>query len=94
MPSHVQGKLPKKGDVAKLKDKLSHMGYEFSEGLSEIAIRKPGQIEAVLNELIPVWETFGWDVEKDVELAEYSEDQAIRSKYENGRIIREFPRGV
>ncbi len=75
----------------KLRKQLVPLGYEFSKDYS---FSKEGTVEAAINELVPVCEELGWDAEKDLKLTETNLDGADETKYENGRIIRKFPRGV
>ncbi|MBO8169884.1 MAG: hypothetical protein H0Z35_11975 [Thermoanaerobacteraceae bacterium] len=77
--------------LRRLQKQLEPLGYEFS---GEFNFSKIGTIESTVNELVPICESLGWNVEKDLELTERSENGVYESRYENGRIIRKFPRGV
>ena len=74
-----------------LRKQLEPLGYEFS---NDYSFNKEGTIEAAINELVPVCEELGWDAEKDLHLTETNLDGAHESKFENGRVLRKFPRGV
>lgn len=54
--------------------------YEFT---------KPGRVESVITEMVPVCEDHGLDVE-DFQMVEYRKsDHRERSRYEAGKVIRE-----
>ncbi len=78
--------------LRQLKKQLEPLGYEFSSDLSEF--KKVGTIESAVNELVPICEQLGWNAARDLSLTETGKDGAYVSKYENGRVIRKFPRGV
>ncbi len=80
--------------VNELKRQLSKLGYEFSEGIAELQFTKPGQLEAVVIELTPIVEKAGWNVWSDLKLVQESTDKPTTAIYQDGRVIRKFPRGV
>ena len=78
--------------LRQLQRQLQPLGYEFNQELSQF--EKVGTLESAVNELVPIYEELGWDAEHDLVLEETVEDSAYSGKYVNGRVIREFPRGV
>ncbi|WP_366923956.1 hypothetical protein MFMK1_000893 [Metallumcola ferriviriculae] len=94
MLNKVNGSLKgmKAERLRKLKNMLEPMGYEFSQDLSKF--EKTATIESAVSELVPITEQLGFNVWEDLTLTELSEDSAYFAKYENGRVIRKFPRGV
>ena len=92
----VRGKLPIKNYSAanKLQETLTGLGYEVSSADNSLFFSKPTQIEAVVNELTPIVEKAGWNVWTDLSLSQESTDKATTAVYQDGRVVREFPRGV
>ncbi len=92
---HVRGKLPRqnKTGTKKLKQQLQNLGYEVAESPAEITFSKGGQLEMVLNEVTPLVEEKGWNVQSDLILKEENPEKAVNTRYEKGRILREFQRG-
>lgn len=91
--NQVRGTLPKKsaGEVKQLQSQLQEMGYEFAEDIAEISFSRPGRLESVLAEVMPIAEKAGWNVRSDLYLEETHPDKASKSVYERGRILRLYP---
>jgi len=91
----VSGKLPQKNKTIsqKLKQELQNLGYEVAESPAEISFSKKGQLEMVLHEIIPLVEEKGWNVRSELILEEEDPEKAANTRYEKGRILREFQRG-
>lgn len=91
--NQVRGTLPKKSaeEIRQLQSQLQEMGYEFAEGVGEISFSRPGRLESVLAEVVPVAEQAGWNVRSDLYLEETHPDKAAKSIYERGRILRLYP---
>lgn len=92
METYVTGKIsPDRagaGSINGLMGRLRPVGYEFSETAEGVAFTKPGRIESVITELVPVCEDHGLDVE-DFDLREYrTSDNRECSRYDNGKIVR------
>ncbi|MFZ5640575.1 MAG: hypothetical protein ACOY4Q_07775 [Bacillota bacterium] len=93
METYVTGKITadraEEGRIRGLMDRLSPVGYMFTETAEGVAFTKPGRIESVITEMVPVCEDHGLDVE-DFDLREYRKsDNRERSRYDNGKIIRD-----
>lgn len=92
METYVKGKISKaraeQGNVRGLINRLKEVGYEFAEELDGISFTKVGKVESVITEMVPVCEDYGLDVE-DFKMTEFKQNSnEIRSRYENGKIIR------
>lgn len=89
----VRGRLPKKqsNQIKELQSRLQQLGYEFSEEMGEISFSRPGRLESVLSEILPLVEKSGWNARKELYLEQTHPDKASRSIYENGRIVRLTP---
>jgi hypothetical protein len=89
----VRGRLPKKqsGQIQELQSQLQQMGYEFSEEMEGISFSRPGRLESVLSEVLPLVEKGGWNARQELYLEETHPEKASRSIYENGRILRLYP---
>jgi len=89
----VKGKLPIKqpGQTEELQTRLRQMGYEYSQEVGEISFSRPGRLESVLSEILPVVEKGGWNARQDLYLEETHPDKTSRSIYEKGRILRLYP---
>jgi hypothetical protein len=93
METYVTGKitseLARAGSITGLMDRLEPVGYKFAVTPDGIAFTKTGRIESIITELVPVCEDHGLDVE-DFDLREYRmSDKRERSRYDNGKIIRD-----
>jgi hypothetical protein len=76
------------GNIEGVIERLSHVGYEFSVNADYYEFSKPGRIEAVITEMVPVCEDHSLDIE-EFGLVEYKRNSGEeRSRYENGRIVR------
>lgn len=78
--------------LRQLRRQLEPLGYEFTADMT--SFKKQGTIESAVNELVPICEELGWNTEHDLKLTESGQDPAYTAKFENGRVIRKFPRGV
>lgn len=92
MDTFIVGKIEKnvasQGNIEGVIERLSPVGYEFSVNADSYEFSKPGRIEAVITEMVPVCEDHGLDVE-EFKLVEYRKNSGEeRSRYENGRIVR------
>jgi len=84
----IERNLASQGNIDGVIERLSPVGYEFSSNEDSYEFRKPGRIESVLTEMVPVCEEHGLDVE-EFQLVEYKRNSGEeRSHYENGRIVR------
>ena len=93
METYVAGKISAdvaaEGSIEGVIKRLTPVGYEFTPAAEGISFTKPGRIESVITELVPVCEDHGLDVE-DFDLREYrTSDNRERSRYDNGKIIRD-----
>lgn len=92
MQTFVVGKIDsnkaKEGVIHGVVERLSPVGYQFMEEQGYLQFSKPGRVESVITEMVPVCEDHGLDVE-DFQLVEYREsDGQERARYEGGKIIR------
>lgn len=89
----VRGILPviHQGQGDKLKKELKRLGYEFSEDITKLSFQRPGLLESVLAEVMPLVEEGGWDIKKDLYLEQNNPEKAFQSVYEKGRILRIYP---
>lgn len=87
METFVKGKMPSGPQPAQeLTSLLQSFGYEFDQ--AQGTFLKPGKIESVIIELVPIWENLGLDAQ-EMKLAEYNPNLKQPSAiYENGRIER------
>lgn len=77
------------GSIEGVIERLSPFGYDFATEGDGVKFTKVGKVESVITEMVPVCEDHGLDVE-DFKLVEYrSSDGRERSRYENGKIIRD-----
>lgn len=84
----IERNLASQGNINGVIERLSPVGYEFSVNADCYEFNKPGRIEAVITEMVPVCEDHGLDIE-EFQLVEYKRDnREERSRYENGRIVR------
>lgn len=86
MKNYVEGQLTGQGQIlnTRMKDKLQSLGYQVTPG----KFRKYGQVEAVVNELVPYVEEEGINAFQSLYLEEYSSDGKLVGKYEGGRVTR------
>jgi len=86
MKNYVEGQL--KGTTENLdggmKNKLENLGYQVYGP----KFRKYGQVESIVNELVPYIEKEGINVFQNLYLEEYSSTGKLVGKYENGRATR------
>ncbi len=92
METYVTGKIGRdkaeNGSIKGVIDRLSPVGYNFIEKNDYLEFNKVGRVESVITEMVPVCEDHGLDVE-DFHLIEYRKSDGLeRSRYEDGRIIR------
>ena len=87
METFVKGKMPPGPHPAQeLSTHLQPLGYEVNR--AQGTFLKPGKIESVIIELVPICEILGLDAQ-ELELAEYNPNLEKPSAiYENGRIER------
>lgn len=76
-----------------LKDYLTRLGYQCQLNGLNFEFSKETNLEDALKELQPIFQSLCPQSAKDLTLVETHDDLAMRSIYEHGRIIREFPRG-
>lgn len=93
METYVVGKIDAntagQGSITGIMERLEPVGYEFKTGSRSYEFTKPGRIESVITELVPVCEDHGLDVE-EFELTEYRRsDGSVRGAYRQGRITRQ-----
>lgn len=92
METYVTGRITTGsagGSIDGVIKRLSPVGYDFNPIMEGVAFTKPGRIESVITELVPVCEDHGLDVE-DFTLREYRvNDNRERGRYAQGRIIRD-----
>jgi len=86
MKNYVEGQLIKNGVILtnKITDRLEGLGYQ----VNGLRFRKYGQVEAIVNELVPYVEKEGIDAFHSLYLEEYSSVGKLVGKYENGRVTR------
>lgn len=84
----IERNLAAQGNIDGVIERLSPVGYEFSVNADCFEFSKPGRIEAVITEMVPVCEEHGLDIE-EFQLVEYKRSSGEeRSRYENGKILR------
>lgn len=77
------------GNIQGVIERLSPIGYQFTQDQEIHKFTKVGRVESVITEMVPVCEDHGLDVE-DFIMTEYRKsDGTERSRYEGGKIIRE-----
>lgn len=92
METYVVGKIGRdkaeNGSIQGVIDRLSPVGYSFTQNTDYLEFNKVGRVESVITEMVPVCEDHGLDVE-DFHLIEYRRSDGLeRGRYEDGRIIR------
>lgn len=92
METYVVGKIGRakadNGSMQGVIDRLSPVGYHFTEKADYLEFNKVGRVESIITELVPVCEDHGLDVE-DFQMIEFREsDGQERSRFEDGQIIR------
>ncbi|HEX3015020.1 MAG TPA: hypothetical protein VHQ46_01330 [Desulfobacteria bacterium] len=90
METYVRGILPDNYLAKKheLMDKVMPLGYRFTQQGKEVLFNKTGRIESIINELMPICDSLGLDVD-DLELREYRKnDDSLRSSFYQGEIER------
>ncbi len=92
METYVIGRIDRaradNGDIRGVIDRLSPVGYEFKTEPEGYEFTKPGRVESVITEMVPICEDHGLDVE-DFRLVERRKsDGTERSRYEHGKILR------
>ncbi|PKM80282.1 MAG: hypothetical protein CVU89_14405 [Firmicutes bacterium HGW-Firmicutes-14] len=93
METYVVGTIARNtaesGRIRGVIDRLTPVGYEFTAGPDHYRFTKPGRIESVITEMVPVCEDHGLDVEA-FRLVEYRKNNDTeRSRYEGGKVVRE-----
>ncbi|MDW7675176.1 MAG: hypothetical protein SCK28_11645, partial [Bacillota bacterium] len=66
--------------------RLESLGYQVNSTIETIGIRKPAQVESVVNELVPLCEEVGVDPH-DIFLVEYDEEKPA-AYYQEGKFYR------
>lgn len=87
--NYVAGSIPKNslvGEDQGLDARLESLGYQVNNASDSISIRKPAQIESVLNELVPLCGEADIDPQ-DLFLVEYL-DGKPNAYYQEGRFHR------
>ncbi|MFZ7104742.1 MAG: hypothetical protein ACOWWO_19070 [Peptococcaceae bacterium] len=85
MKNYVEGQLAGNGALINtMKSQLEKMGFEVTGE----KFRKYGQVEAVVNELVPLIERQGVNVFDQLYLNEYDGQGMILGKYEKGKVTR------
>ncbi|MGI6226411.1 MAG: hypothetical protein ACOYJ1_09170 [Peptococcales bacterium] len=86
MKNYVEGQLVGQYQMMndKMKKQLESLGYQ----VSPTKFRKYGQVESVVNELVPYIEKEGINTFQNLHLEEFSSEGKLVGKYENGRVTR------
>lgn len=90
METFVEGKLGVNmlAEWQRLREEAEPLGYRFHESNQDLVFTKLGRIESVINELLPICDSLGLDVD-DLRLMERRRNnQSVRSTFEQGRIDR------
>lgn len=86
MKNYVEGQLT--GQEQKLnegmKNKLQSLGYQMNGS----KFCKYGQVEAIVNELVPYVEKEGINAFQSLYLEEFTNEGKLVGKYDQGRVIR------
>ncbi|WP_227762003.1 hypothetical protein [Zhaonella formicivorans] len=93
MSGFVTGKLPVRSKGRELKEQLQNLGYEFKENMHHYEFSKEADLEEIIDEIAPLCQSLGWNIENELTLVETHGDLAMRSIFDHGRIVREFQRG-
>lgn len=91
METYVEGKLGSNmlAQLHRLKEETEPLGYRFNTIQADTTFTKLGRIESVINELLPICDSLGLDVD-DLSLVELSRDNnSVRSVFEDGEIDRD-----
>ncbi len=89
METYVQGMLDVKlrSEARQLRQEIEPLGYEFTA--DGMGFAKSGRVESVINELMPICDSLGMDVD-DLRLSEYRKgDGSLRSSFAQGEIDRD-----
>ncbi|MDK2984609.1 MAG: hypothetical protein PWQ96_251 [Clostridia bacterium] len=82
----MQGKDTKKSTFHQLFNPI------FNKNFQEHLKKLEGQIESIINELVPMCEKLGCNIEEDLHLEEYTSQNSVTTAiYEKGRIHRKEP---
>ncbi|KJS87856.1 MAG: hypothetical protein JM58_02775 [Peptococcaceae bacterium BICA1-8] len=86
MKNYVEGELVEQSVIItnKITRQLEGLGYQMNGS----RFRKYGQVEAIVNELVPYVEKEGIDAFHSLYLEEYNSERKLVGKYENGQVIR------
>ncbi|KJS23290.1 MAG: hypothetical protein VR72_01780 [Clostridiaceae bacterium BRH_c20a] len=86
MKNYVEGELVEHGVILtnKITDQLKGLGFQMNGS----KFHKYGQVEAIVNELVPYVEKEGINAFRSLYLEEYSSEGKLVGKYENGQVIR------